>query len=101
MPDNKNVKPGELFKSLPDHAKRDFGRAILGGLKEGRFTFNNPLATEGGDYDQGNGPYTQSGGGTHDQGDGGYNQSKLTNNLGQFDLTDLSQILGSIKDIGR
>ena len=92
---------GKLLASLPDQPKREFGRAILDGLKNGRFTFNNPLATEGGDYNQGNGDYTQSGGGTHNQGGGSYNQSKLTGNLGRLDITDLSDILGSIEEFDR
>ncbi|MDO6783537.1 hypothetical protein Q4583_05375 [Neptunomonas phycophila] len=92
---------GELISGLKDEPKILIGGAILDGLKGGRFTFRNPLATEGGDYNQGDGGYTQSGGGNHNQGGGDYNQSSLTNNLGNLDITDLSEIMGSIKNFNR
>lgn len=50
---------------------------------------------------QNQGDYTQSGGGDHNQGGGGYNQSKLTGNLGRLDITDLTEIMGSIKKFER
>jgi len=99
MPDPINT--GKLIAKLPDEPKRLIGRAILDGLAAGRFTFTNPVATEGGDYNQNQGDYTQSGGGDHNQGGGGYNQSKLTNNLGRLDVTDLADIVGSIKTFDR
>jgi hypothetical protein len=92
-----NISTGKLLSSLSDEPKLIFGRAIIEGLSNGRFTFVNPLATEGGDYNQNQGGYTQSGGGNHTQGGGDYNQSKLTNNLGRLDVTDLAEIMGSIK----
>lgn len=100
MADDK-VSTGKLISRLPDHPKQVIGRAILDGLVAGRFTFTNPLATEGGDYNQNQGDYTQSGGGTHNQGGGGYNQSKLVGNLGRLDVTDLADIVGSIKTFDR
>ncbi len=92
---------GQLIAQLSDEPKRVIGRAIIDGLTAGRFTFINPLATEGGDYNQNQGGYTQSGGGNHTQGSGDYSQSKLTNNLGRFDITDLTEIMGSIKQFER
>ena len=92
---------GNIISQLADEPKRLIGRAILEGLSTGRFTFTNPLASEGGDYDQNQGDYTQGGGGTHDQGSGGYNQSKLVNNLGRLDVTDLGEIMGSIQSFDR
>lgn len=92
---------GIMIAKLPDEPKRIIGMAIINGLRDGRFTFENPLATTGGDYDQDNGGYTQSGGGNHKQGEGDYNQSKLTGNLGRFDITDLAQIMGSIENFER
>jgi hypothetical protein len=100
MPDN-GMTTGKLIASLSDEPKNLIGRTILDGLKAGRFTFTNPLATEGGDYSQNQGDYTQSGGGDHNQGGGGYNQSKLVGNLGRLDITDLADIIGSIKTIER
>jgi len=97
MPDNK-----ELFGSnLKDREKVVLGRTIVEGLTSGRFTFTNPLATEGGDYNQTKGDYSQSGGGTHNQGEGGYTQSKLERNLGdlRINVTDLAEIMGSIDTI--
>lgn len=98
---DKEITTGKLIAALPDEPKRVIGRAILEGLKGGRFTFINPLATEGGDYNQGDGGYTQSGGGDHNQGGGDYNQSKLTGNLGRLDITDLAEIIGSIETFER
>ena len=98
---DKEKTTGKLIAELADEPKRMIGRTILDGLKSGRFTFTNPLASEGGDYDQGDGNYTQSGGGEHDQGNGDYNQSKLTGNLGRVDITDLAEILGSIESFER
>lgn len=92
---------GELIARLSDEPKRILGQAIIDGIKQGRFTFHNPLATEGGDYNQNQGDYTQSGGGDHNQGSGGYNQSKLIGNLGRLDITDLTDIMGSIKRFDR
>lgn len=103
MPDepNKAETTGELISKLSEEPKRIFGQAIIDGIKQGRFTFNNPLATEGGDYNQTQGDYTQSGGGTHNQGGGGYNQSRMIGNLGRLDITDLAQIMSSIKQFER
>ena len=96
------IKPtGKIISSLEDGPKLMIGRAIIDGLKAGRFTFRNPLATEGGDYTQGDGGYTQSGGGNHNQGSGDYGQSALTGNLGNLDVTDLADILGSVKEFER
>ncbi len=92
---------GKIISRLPDGVKRQIGRTILDGLKQGSFTFNNPLATEGGDYTQGTGGYTQSGGGNHNQGNGDYNQSKRVGNLGRLDITDLAEIMGSIDSLDR
>jgi hypothetical protein len=100
MPE-KEISTGKLIAALPEEPKRIIGRAILEGLRGGRFTFTNPLATEGGDYSQNNGDYTQSGGGNHTQGSGGYNQAKLTGNLGRLDITDLAEIIGSIERLER
>lgn len=100
MPDPKPTT-GKLIAGLPEASKKVIGTAIMDGLRNGRFTFNNPLATEGGDYDQNQGDYTQSGGGNHNQGGGGYNQSKSIGNLGQLDITDLAEIMGSIKNFER
>lgn len=99
---NSEKTTGALLAKLSDEPKVVIGRAIIDGLKAGRFTFINPLATEGGDYNQDGGGYNQSGGGNHNQGgDGDYNQSKLTGNLGRFDVTDLAEILGSIEEFER
>lgn len=89
---------GKLIAQLPDEPKLMIGRTILDGLKQGTFTFTNPLASEGGDYDQGQGDYTQIGGGSHDQNGGNYNQSALTGNIGRFDITDLAEIMKSVKN---
>jgi hypothetical protein len=49
----------------------------------------NPLASDGGNYQQGGGPYDQSGGGSHTQnGDGGYKQSKGFGIDGLINLND-------------
>lgn len=98
---DKEISTGKLFAQLPDEPKRAIGRTILEGLKAGNFTFTNPLATEGGDYNQNQGGYTQSGGGNHTQGSGDYNQSKLIGNLGRLDVTDLTEILRSIESFER
>lgn len=98
---DQEVPTGKIIAKLPDEPKRMIGSAILNGLREGRFTFINPLATEGGDYNQSDGGYTQSGGGNHNQGSGDYNQSKLTGNLGRLDITDLAEIMGSIENFER
>lgn len=100
MPDQE-ITTGKIISQLPDEPKRIIGRAILDGIVQGRFTFTNPVATEGGDYNQTQGDYTQSGGGEHKQGSGGYNQSKLTANLGRLDITDLAEIIGSIQNFER
>jgi len=101
MPDPK-LSTGKVVSALPETPRKLIGTAILDGLRSGRFTFTNPIATEGGDYDQTNpGDYTQSGGGNHNQGGGGYNQSKMVGNLGRLDITDLADILRDVKDIGR
>lgn len=93
---------GKLISALPEAPKKAFGLAILDGLRAGRFTFTNPIATEGGDYDQTNpGDYTQSGGGNHNQGGGGYNQSKMVGNLGRLDVSDLAEIMSNIKTFDR
>ncbi|HSK70631.1 MAG TPA: hypothetical protein VK892_02965 [Pyrinomonadaceae bacterium] len=98
---DKQISTGKLVASLPEEPKRVIGRAIIQGLVGGRFTFTNPIATEGGDYNQNQGDYVQSGGGNHNQGSGGYNQSKLLGNLGRLDITDLTEILGSIERFER
>jgi hypothetical protein len=97
----KEISTGKLLSQLADEPKRLIGRTILEGLKDGTFTFINPLASEGGDYNQNQGGYTQSGGGNHTQGSGDYNQSKLIGNLGRLDVTDLADILGSIQNFER
>ena len=98
---DKARKTGKLIADLSDEPKRLIGRTILDGLTAGHFTFTNPLATEGGDYTQGDGGYTQSGGGDHNQSSGDYNQSKLVGNIGRLDITDLAEILGSIESFER
>jgi len=98
---DKDITTGKLIAALPQDPKRAIGRAIIEGLRGGRFTFTNPLATEGGDYNQGQGGYTQSGGGNHTQGGGDYSQAKLTGNLGRLDVTDLAEIMGSIEQFER
>ena len=64
-------------QALSKEDRQILGQAIIEGLVNPvGFDFINPLASEGGDYDQNGGSYTQSGGGTHDQGGtGDYNQS--------------------------
>lgn len=99
---DKKLTTGQVIGKLNDQPKRMIGQTILDGMRSGNFTFTNPLATEGGDYDQDGGGYTQAGGGNHNQGgDGDYGQSKLVNNLGRFDITDLAEIIGSIKTFER
>jgi len=59
------------MKSKSVEARSVIGNAILEGLiRPGGILF-----TEGGDYNQGDGGYTQSGGGDHTQGSGDYNQT--------------------------
>ena len=99
--ENQNLRTGKIISQLPDAQKRVIGQTILDGIRTGRFTFNNPLATEGGDYNQTDGPYTQGGGGNHNQGSGGYTQTKLEGNLGRLDITDLSDIMRSIENFER
>lgn len=83
---NDKENPGEEIKrsqargvrTLSMEQRQLVGQAIIDGLIDPtNFSFQNPLATEGGDYDQNGGGYEQSGGGNHDQGgDGGYKQTK-------------------------
>lgn len=96
-----NPISGRLIEGLHEETRAILGRTILDGLKTGRFTFTNPVATEGGDYDQTQGDYTQSGGGNHNQGGGGYNQSKMLGNIGRLDVQDLAKILSSVRHIER
>jgi hypothetical protein len=98
---DKEITTGKLISALPEESRRVLGSTIIDGIKGGRFTFTNPLATEGGDYTQGQGDYHQSGGGDHTQGGGGYTQTKNIGNLGHFDITDLAEILGSIEKFER
>lgn len=81
--------------AINDKQRKLISSAIIEGLvTPGSFTFTNPIATEGGDYNQNGGGYTQSGGGNHNQGGGGgYNQSALTGNFGDLDVTNIGDIL--------
>lgn len=95
---------GQLIAALPEEPRRLIGTAIIDGLREGRFTFFNPLATEGGDYTQSSGDYTQTSGGSHDQGSGGYTQTggeTLPGGIGRLDVTDLAEIMKSIESFER
>ncbi|UJQ94878.1 hypothetical protein [Mariluticola halotolerans] len=81
--------------TVSDDQRKLIGKAIIDGLlTPNSFSFINPLATEGGDYDQNGGGYTQSGGGNHNQGgDGPYNQSSLTANFDHLDVTNVLDVL--------
>ena len=68
MPDDTKFNARGAKLAMTDEQRKMIGTAIIDGLvTPGSFTFIDPLATEGGDYDQGTGPYTQSGGGNHNQ----------------------------------
>ena len=84
---------------LSDEQRQLFGNAIIEGLiTPGSFTFNNQLATEGGDYNQNGGSYNQGGGGNHNQGGSGdYNQHAVTANFGEQVVTNLADVLRSIE----
>jgi hypothetical protein len=88
---------------LSDEQRKLIGSAIVGGLiTPGSFTFNNPLATEGGDYNQNGGGYNQGGGGNHNQGGGGdYNQHALLANFGEQEVTNLVDVLRGIERLRR
>lgn len=78
--------------------QREFiGRAIIEGLiTPSGFSFNNPIATEGGDYNQTNpGDYNQGGGGNHNQGGGNYNQH-ATARFDRLDVLDITNVLNTI-----
>jgi hypothetical protein len=88
---------------LSDEQRRLIGKAIVDGLiHPGSFTFNNPLATEGGDYDQTGGGYDQGGGGNHNQGgSGNYNQHATLANFGQQEVTNLLDVIRNIEQVRR
>lgn len=102
MAEQKGPKSGAAASAISDEQRKLIGNAIIEGLLDpGSLTFYSPLATEGGDYDQGNGNYNQSGGGTHDQGTGDYNQSAITSRFDSVRLTDVMDVLARIETLRR
>ncbi|MEM7432642.1 MAG: hypothetical protein AAF351_12005 [Pseudomonadota bacterium] len=99
MSDNEKRSKARGVRSMSMEHRKIIGNAIIDGLVDpARLNVLNPLATEGGDYDQNGGEYNQSGGGNHDQGGGGgYNQSASTGldaaliNIEPTDLINLAQ----------
>ena len=83
---------------ISDEQREFIGRAIIEGLVTPTgFSFNNPIATEGGDYNQTNpGDYNQGGGGNHNQGGGNYNQHAI-GRLDQIDVLDITNVLNTIR----
>lgn len=79
------------------------GSAIIDGLiSPGSFSFNNPIATEGGDYNQNGGSYNQGGGGNHNQGGSGdYNQHAAMRPFDDRELTNLADVLRGIERFRR
>ena len=65
------------LQTLSMEARRIIGSAIIDGLVSPVAIGFQRLATEGGDYNQGQGDYNQTGGGNHTHGGGGYNQSAM------------------------
>ena len=84
---------------ISDEQREFIGRAIIEGLiTPTGFSFTNPIATEGGDYNQTNpGDYNQGGGGNHNQGGGNYNQHAVS----RFDHLDVLDITNVLNTIGR
>lgn len=74
--------------------RRLIGGAIIEGLMAPSALVFDRLATEGGDYNQGDGGYTQSGGGNHNQNSGDYNQSASSMfDRGIVDVLTLTRIM--------
>lgn len=103
MPEDKQFTAVGTRLAMSDDQRKLIGTAIIEGLiTPGSFTFFNPLATEGGDYNQGQGDYTQSGGGDHNQGGGGYNQAAITSRFDpSINVTNLAEILTSLQRLRR
>lgn len=94
--------PARPQSAIRDEQRKLIGNAIIEGLLDpGSLTFYSPIATEGGDYDQGDGGYNQSGGGNHNQGSGDYNQSAITSRLDAVRLTDVMDVLARIETLRR
>jgi hypothetical protein len=102
MPEEKAAKSRRAASVMSDDQRKLIGNAIIEGLLDpGSFTFYSPIATEGGDYDQGDGSYNQSGGGTHNQGSGDYNQSALTSRFDPVRVTNVLDVLERIQTLRR
>ena len=103
--DDKRSKASNPIGALSEEQRKFVASAVIDGLiRPGSFTFFNPIATEGGDYNQNGGPYNQGGGGNHNQGgDGGYNQhaATLTPDIDQLEVTNLIDVLQSIQRLRR
>ena len=87
---------GQTLKTISIEDRKAIGQAIIDGLiSPVSLTFER-LATEGGDYNQGEGGYTQSGGGNHTQGGGDYNQSALVR-PNELNILTLAEIVGTTR----
>lgn len=103
MPEDKPSSATGTRLAMSADQRKLIGTAIIEGLiTPGAFTFFNPLATEGGDYNQNQGGYVQSGGGNHNQGGGDYNQSAITSRFDpSINVTNLAEVLVSLQRLRR
>lgn len=85
-------KPEDELQTVSITDRKVIGAAIIEGLISPSALAFERLATEGGDYNQGDGGYTQSGGGNHNQGGGDYNQSSMVGR-DYLEVVNLAQIL--------
>lgn len=90
-------RPKDEISSISIEDRRAIASAIVAGLINPIGLRFNPIATEGGDYNQGDGPYTQSGGGNHSQTGGGYTQSSLIRD-NYLDIRQLGNILRDVRE---
>jgi len=83
---------GQTLKTISIEDRKAIGQAIIEGLISPVSISFERLATEGGDYNQGDGGYTQSGGGNHTQGSGDYTQTALVN-PNELNILTLAEIV--------
>jgi hypothetical protein len=103
MPEDRKFNAKGVKVAMTADQRKMIGNAIIDGLiTPGSFSFIDPLATEGGDYNQGQGDYNQGGGGNHNQEGGGYNQHAITSRFDQLsNITNLAEVLTNIERLRR